>query len=144
MNSLKEYILEKYKIKKDTTVKKSPNSEEEIIQDSIDLVNKYLKENTSYKISYEEDKEEPDYKIEIKNDYLFLIIYGANINELKNIGSDIRKILWDNNLHAYGDYELGSNNRTYSRKKLIFHLNIERTISREDFDKVTFKRTKRF
>lgn len=144
MNSLKEYILEKYKIKKDITVKKSPNSEEEIIQDSIDLVNKYLKENTSYKISYEEDGEDPDYKIEIKNDYLFLIIYSANINELKNIGSDIRKILWDNNLHAYGDYELGSNSRTYSRKKLIFHLNIERTISREDFDKVTFKRTKRF
>lgn len=135
MNNLKEFIIEKLKIDKDSEVK-NKRSEEEIKKESVLFVKYWLKENTKYK--YEDE----DYDIKVKDDYLILLLYCPYKNELEEIGDKLNKALKEEDLiNQY--FELGSTNKTNSGKKLVFHLNIERIISREDFYKTTFKRTRR-
>lgn len=137
MNNLSNYILEKLSINKDTKVSKVRN-EAEIRKESIIFANNWLKENT--KCNY--NHEDKDYDIHTKDDYLVVMIYSCDKKELEEIGDKLNHALQEEDL-IYGYYELGSTNKTNSGKKLIFHLNIERVISDEDFNKTTFKRTRR-
>ena len=139
MININKYLLEKLSINKDTKVIKT-RTEDEIRTDSINFIKKFLEDNTEYK------EEGEDYEISLKNDdYVFLVIYSADKKELEKIGDDITVELKKEGLMGeYEWYEMGSSNKSWCNKKLIFRLNIEHIISRDDFRKVTFKRTKRF
>ena len=137
MKVLSKYITEKLHLNKDIKTTNQRN-EEEIRKDSLEFIKKWLKDNTEYK------DEGVDYEITIKNDdYIFLIIYSADKKELEKIGNDLSVELSKEGL-IYDYYELGSSNKSFSYKKLIFRLNIKHIISDDDLKKVTFKRTKRF
>ena len=67
------------------------------------------------------------------------------ISKLRSKGDDITVELKKEGLMGeYEWYEMGSSNKSWCNKKLIFRVNIEHIISRDDFRNVTFKRTKRF
>lgn len=139
MININNYIVEKLSINKDTKFI-NHRSEDEIRKDSIEFIKKFLKDNTEYK------NEGDDYEISLKNDdYIFLVIYSADKKELEKIGDDITVELKKEGLMGeYEWYEMGSSNKSWCNKKLIFRVNIEHIISRDDFRNVTFKRTKRF
>jgi len=138
MKKINSYIIEKLHIDKDIEVIKQ-RTDDEIRKDSLLFVEKWLKDNTEYK-----DRED-DYDMSIKNDYLFLLIYSPDKKELEEIGEKLTLALKKENLIGeYDWYELGSTNKTHSYKKLVFNLNIHHVISRDDFNKTTFKRSKRY
>lgn len=139
ISSLDDYITEKLHLTKDNKdiIMSKDRNDAEKKEDAVSLISSWIKENTDY-------KDDDDFLISEKSDYIFVIIYGAEENELKEIGAKLTQMLKNNELmEKYDNYEFGSTNKTTNHKKLVFRLDTYKAISRGDF-KATFKRTRRY